>query len=122
MVKRITLLVAVVALFSACGVMGGAKVDTITVTAETAATVADRAVRTNAQYKQFCAAGAIAPDKCKGWAEFYPKFQQEYAAFYLAYKSSIAVGNIESAQQAAARLELLSDQLLLYYLVTGGGK
>jgi len=122
MVKRAALLILVVAMLSGCAMFAGAKVDPVTVTAETAATVADRAVRTNAQYKQFCAAGAIAPDKCKGWAEFYPKFQKEYATFYLAYKSSMAVGDVDSAQQAAARLELLSDQLLIYYLSSQGGK
>ena len=103
------------------GLMGG-KVDTITVTAETAATVADRAVRTNALYKQFCPTGAIKAADCAKWAAFYPKFQREYGLFYATYKGAVLGGDITSAQTAAKALEALSDQLLIFYLTSQGGR
>ena len=103
------------------GLMGG-KVDTITVTAETAATVADRAVRTNALYKQFCPTGAIKAEDCAKWATFYPIFKEQYAKFYVAYKVAISAGDTAGAQSIAKALEALSDQLLVFYLTSQGSR
>ena len=120
--KHGILVVLSLLLLAGCGGLMGGKVDTITVTAETAAIVADRAVRTNMLFKQFCPTGTLKAEECARWAAFYPAFKEQYAKFYVAYKGAIAAGDTAGAQSIAKTLEALSDQLLIFYLSSQGSR
>ena len=92
------------------------KVDPITVSATTAAIVGEQAVITNGHYVQLCASKEIPAEKCVAWATWFRAFQQSYGAAHAAYKTAVAAGDITSAQDAANRIQALSNQLVLYYV------
>ena len=90
------------------------KVDVVTVSATTAAIVGEQAVATNALYVQLCAAQKLPAQKCQAWATWFRGFQQHYAAAHAAFKVATAAGDIQSAQDAANRIQALATQLVLY--------
>jgi hypothetical protein len=98
----------------ACSARTSGTIDPVAVSAETAAIVGEQAVATNAQYVQLCAAGAIAPAKCQAWATWFTEFKTHYALAHAAFTTSVAAGDIKTAHEAAARIQALSTQLLLY--------
>ncbi len=92
----------------------GAKLDPITVSAETAALVGEHAVLTNSQYVLLCSDGTIPQTRCMAWAKWFTAFKREYGLAHSAYQTAVAGGDITSYQDAANRIQALSNQLVLY--------
>lgn len=118
--RKIALPAIVLLLAAGCGTgLFTRKPDPIAMTATTAAIVGEQAVETNRQYVQLCAASAVPVEKCSAWRTWFQGFQRDYAAAHAAFKAAAAGGDITSAQDAAARLRSLSNELVLYYVYLG---
>lgn len=118
--KRFIPWVALALVLTGCA---GKVYDPVTISADTAALVGEQATSTNNQYVQLCAAKALTVATCDRWRKFYLDFRPKYHTAHAAFKLATAKGEIQNAQDAAARIQALSTQLLLYALTSGqGGK
>lgn len=118
LVKRLSLPLVCLLLMAACAT---GRLDAITLSATTAAVVGEQAVETNKQYTLLCGAKKLSVEKCAAWSKFFMEFKEYYALAHTAFKTATAKGDIQSAKDAAQRIQALSNQLILYAIYSGGG-